>query len=484
MLVAGSKRRLTLGLGAALSLATLLALSAGPVLADPSLGNWTAVSGDSYQINTTSLTLTGPGTSFTGLDDSGIATFTFGTVDIPSGATVSVTGTLPLEIVAQVSFALGGTISGSGVSATDFGNTVGGPLGGPGGGNGGSGGVNAGSGPGGGGASSTGTDGGGGGGFGGAGAAGGVDSSGTGGAGGATYGDVLTQLQGGSGGGGSSASSSPTEGGGGGGAIEIASLTGSITLSTGSVLSANGGSGAEAGQGASGGGSGGGILLEAYSIDNAGAVTVTGGNGGAGQCCGGGGAGGGGEIVAIYNSYAGAGSTTAAGGESYVEINGTASGSSTGTEPDPTGAAGQVLLESPSTTTTVTETPSSPSVGDTATLHASVTAAVGPVPTGSVVFSDSSGTLCTAALTPGVSSSTGSCTYRVRSGNDAVTATFDPTGPDASGTAAVTLSATVPVPTTGASSGELALPLGAAALVLGTLLLLLAGAVDRRRQPV
>ncbi|MGC2191650.1 MAG: hypothetical protein WA751_04895, partial [Candidatus Dormiibacterota bacterium] len=69
-----------------------------------------------------------------------------------------------------------------------------------------------------------------------------------------------------------------------------------------------------------------------------------------------------------------------------------------------------------------------------------------------------------------------------RSGTDQVTATFDPTGPDASGTAAATLGATIPI--TGASSGELPLPLGAAALLLGILLLSLAGFVRRRQQPV
>jgi hypothetical protein len=484
MLAAGSGRRPTLLLLAALSLGTLLALSAGQVLADASLGNWTAVAGDSYVINTTALTLTGPGTSFTGLDDSGIATFTFGTVDIPSGATVSVQGTLPLELVALTSFTLGGTLEGNGASASDGVPSGAGQLGGPGGGNGGNGGLNPGSGPGGGGGASDAANGAGGGGFGGVGAAGGVlNSTGTAGAGGASYGDLLTGLEGGSGGGGSSGTEAPVEGGGGGGAIEIASLTGSITLNSGSVLSVSGGNGALGGEGASGGGSGGGILLEAHTITNDGDLSANGGDGGAGGCCGGGGAGGGGRIVELYNSAGGSGASTVAGGTSYLVVTGSTNGTSSGTEPDPTGDPGQVLLESPATSTSVTETPASPTVGGTETLAALVTASVGPSPSGSVVFSDSSGTLCTATLIPGSSSSTGSCSYRVtRSGADQVTATFDPTGPDAAGTAAATVSATIPIPTTGASSGEVALPLGTAALLLGLLLLSLAGLAGRRQR--
>jgi hypothetical protein len=491
MLIAGSNRRLALGLGAGLSLGTLLALTAGPVLADASLGNWTAVSGDSYSINTSSLTLTGPGTSYLGQDDSGIATFTFGTVDIPSGATVAVTGTLPLEIVAQDSFTLGGTLAGNGISADWWGGTVVATSGGPGGGAGGTGGSSPGAGPGGGGVAGGGTtpeeyNGAGGGGFGGTGAAGGVyGAAGTAGSGGPSYGDLLTQLEGGSGGA-SASPSGPVSGGGGGGGIEIDSPTGTITLSSGSVLSANGGNGALGGNGASGGGSGGGILLEAHTITSDGAVSADGGDGGAGGCCGGGGAGGGGRVVELYNSASGSGTATASGGTSYLISYGSMTGTSTGaSEPDPTGDAGQVLLESPSTSTSVTETPASPTVGETATLGASVTASAGPSPSGSVVFSDSSGTLCTATLTAGSTESTGSCRYRVsKSGADQVTATFDPTGPDASGTAAATVSATVPIPTTGASSGEFALPLGGAALLLGILLLSVAGIVGRRRQSV
>ncbi|MGC1185496.1 MAG: hypothetical protein WBA31_10180, partial [Candidatus Dormiibacterota bacterium] len=139
----GRRGRLALLLGALPLGLALLMLSASPALADPSLGDWNPAAG-SYTINTTTLTLTGPGTSFVGQDDSGIATFTFGTVNIPTGATISASGDLPLELVANSSFTLAGTISGDGVSATEVTATGAGSAGGPGGGNGGPGGLNPG----------------------------------------------------------------------------------------------------------------------------------------------------------------------------------------------------------------------------------------------------------------------------------------------------------------------------------------------------
>jgi hypothetical protein len=270
---------------------------------DPSAG--------SYTVNTSTLTLTGPSTNITGKDVDGIAVFSFHNVSIPVGATITASGSRPLEIAASGSFDLAGTIDGSGTDAAVF--TPGPNPGGPGGGQGGANFSSSGSGPGGGSPGSTDTDGGGGGGFGGAGSAGYADE-GTGGAGGPAYGDLNTSLEGGSGGAGGSSGSDAGGGGGGGGGLELSAS--SLTIATtGSVL-ANGGEGALAGDGASGGGSGGGIILHADSIDVAGTVSADGGQGGAGDCCGDGGGGGGGRIAYQYLTLTAAGSPTVGGGTS------------------------------------------------------------------------------------------------------------------------------------------------------------------------
>lgn len=262
----------------------------------------------SYTINTTNLTLTGPGgTDISGAVVSGVAVFSFNDVSIPSTVTITASGSRPLEIKAAGTFDLGGVIDGSGASNTAFAT---GPFaGGPGGGAGGAESPDAGSGPGAGGGGSTYDDGGGGGGFGGAGAAGATES-GAGGAAGATYGSLSTALQGGSGGGGAS----DVGGGGGGGAIELSATSLSISAS-GSVL-ANGGEGDLGNEGASGGGSGGGILLDANTIDVAGTVSADGGDGGSGGCCGDGGGGGGGRVAYNYVTLTAEGSPTVAGGTS------------------------------------------------------------------------------------------------------------------------------------------------------------------------
>ncbi|MGC1185337.1 MAG: Ig-like domain repeat protein [Candidatus Dormiibacterota bacterium] len=466
----------------------LCLLPLGPLLAraDTSLGDWNPGAG-SYTINTTTLTLTGPGTSYVGQDDSGIATFTFGEVDIPTGATVTVSGTLPLELVATTSFTLAGTISGDGDSAGNFSETPGGSPGGPGGGNGGEGGYDSGAVP----AGAPATSGGGypglnsfsgagGGAFGGIGAAGGYDLTGATGLGGQpTYGDLLTELEGGSGGGGGPEGG---DGGGGGGAIEVQSLTGSLSIAATGQLTADGGNGACGGTGESGGGSGGGILLEAHSYSNDGLVTADGGQGRGGYY-GGGGGGGGGRIVVLYNTLSSTGTTSAAGGLSYVAAG---CGTPAGTQPDPVGGTGQTLFESPTTTTSFTTSPTSPNSGSQATLAATVLAAVGPLPSGTVSFSDAAGTLCTATLSPGSSSSNGSCTYRAgEEGADQITASYDPSGPDASSTDAATVSnqAALPVavPTTGAAPGELTELLGIAALLAGVMVLSLVTAWRPRR---
>lgn len=424
------------------ALGSAAVLLSAPVLADPSLGNWSPAAG-AYTINTTTLQLTGPGTSFTGLDDAGVATFTFGTVDIPTGVTITVSGSLPLALVANTAFTSAGTITGEGESSTDFTSTGTGSPGGPGGGAGGPGGLNAGSGPGVGGAASGSSDGAGGGGFGGVGAAGGAAEGryfdgGTAGLAGAGYGNLLTQLQGGSGGGGATSGGAAVDGGGGGGAIEIVSPTGSITLSTGAVIDVDGG----------------------------------------------GGAGGGGQIAEVYNTLGGTATNTVTGGTSYVRsTSGCCTGSPSSTQPDPTGAVGSIVLISPPTTTTATADTPSPDIGTTETLNATVSTDTIPAPpTGTVVFSDPGGTLCTAVLTVGATSSSGSCTYTLGAADTgAITATFDPSGPYAASTTALAITIGVAIPVAGANPDPLGIVSGAAMLVVGLVLLSLSAVGSRRR---
>lgn len=286
------------------SLATALTLLLAPAAQaatdfDPAAG--------SYTINTTNLTLTGPGTDITGTDVDGVAVFSFKDVSIGGGVTITATGSLPVQIEAAGSFTLAGTIESNGTNATAA--ITGANAGGAGGGAGGSGntaGSSSGNGSTGGKPGTTSTDGAGGGGFGGAGGAGGSNSgAGTGGAGGAAGGSLTTQLQGGSGG----AGGDGVGGGGGGGGIELNAS--SLTISaTGSVL-ANGGNGAAAtAGGGSGGGAGGGILLAANTLDVTGTVHANGGAGGDGGTYGGGGGGGGGRVTEAYQTLT-AGSTTA-----------------------------------------------------------------------------------------------------------------------------------------------------------------------------
>lgn len=328
--------RLSLGFKLSLLATTLLAVSPAAAQAasnfDPTPG--------SYTVNTSALTLTGPGTNITGTNVDGVAVFSFDGVSIPVGATITASGSRPLEIAATGSFDLAGTIDGSGTDAAVF--TPGPNPGGPGGGQGGANDSSSGSGPGGGSPGSTEEDGGGGGGFGGAGSAGYVDG-GTGGAGGPAYGDLNTALQGGSGGAGGSTSSDAAGGGGGGGGIELSAS--SLTIATtGSVL-ANGGEGNEAGDGASGGGSGGGIILHADSIDVSGTVSADGGQGGTGDCCGDGGGGGGGRIAYQYLTLTAAGSPTVGGGTS-----GTSDG--TAHPGDSPGANGVITMAQPASAST------------------------------------------------------------------------------------------------------------------------------------
>ena len=264
--------------------------------------------------NTTTLTLTGPSVSVTGVVQKGVAVFTFGNVTIPTGASIAAMGSRPFELMATGTLVLGGVISSNGISATQ--ETVGPNAGGAGGGAGGTNGSTNGGGPGGGGHSSTEVNGAGGGGFASAGAPGGLDGSGTVGAGGAAYGNLDLALQGGSGGAGGSVTGSPTGGGGGGGAIGLFGST--VVIENTAGIIAVGGSGSGAGDAASGGGSGGGILVHGTTVQLNGVLAAPGGDGGGGGCCGDGGGGSGGRIAIQFKTLSSGSTltTVVAGGSS------------------------------------------------------------------------------------------------------------------------------------------------------------------------
>jgi hypothetical protein len=313
-----------------------------------------------YFVDTTALTLEDTGGPIaTGVNEGGVAVFSFDSIDIPAGAEVFAEGSRPLELRSAGDFTLAGLIEASGFSAENF--TAGPNPGGPGGGTGGTGSPDAGEGPGGGGATSNIEGGGGGGGFGGNGAAGGGAGAGS---GGPSYGDLEAILQGGSGG---SGSANGTEGGGGGGGAVKLTAT-SLSIPSSGELFANGGNGAVGGGGASGGGSGGGILLRAGTINVAGVLSAAGGAGGAGGCCGDGGGGGGGRIVYQYVDLVNPGKASVAGGESGVINNGVPLGHGS-LSPQVTGASG-VITQTPGPTPT---TSSPTAIGLTgATLNGTV----------------------------------------------------------------------------------------------------------------
>lgn len=269
-----------------------------------------------YFADTTALTLEGTGGPIaTGVNEGGVAVFSFDSIEIPAGAEVFAEGSRPLELRSAGAFILAGLIEASGFSAEKM--VPGSNPGGPGGGAGGKDGTEAGSGTGGGGVASNERNGGGGGGFGGVGAAGGVDTlPGPGGAGGAVYGNLDLTLQGGSGGGGGSIGGGAVGGGGGGGAVKLTAS--SLTIPVSGEVLAEGGNGNGGNVGASGGGSGGGILLRAGTIDVKGLISAEGGDGGTGGCCGDGGGGGGGRIAYQFVTLASAGDASVAGGESGV----------------------------------------------------------------------------------------------------------------------------------------------------------------------
>lgn len=261
-----------------------------------------------YTVDTTALTLTGPGTSIAGTDQGGVAVFSFDNVSIAPTVLLEVEGSRPFKLLAGGELVVAGAIEASGFSASA---QEAGPVpGGPGGGAGGVDGADAGAGPGGGGVSPIERNGGGGGGFGGAGARGGIDEGDLSGLGGPAYGDLNTVLQGGSGGSGAS----NVGGGGGGGAVALFGAT--VRILPGAEVRADGGNGGEGGTGASGGGSGGGILLRGVNLLVDGLLSARGGDGGEGGCCGNGGGGGGGRIALQYQALAMAGTADVSGGQS------------------------------------------------------------------------------------------------------------------------------------------------------------------------
>jgi len=224
------------------------------------------------------------------IPDSGV--FNFGTINIPSGVTVTFTknsANTPVTILAIGDVMINGTINVNGSN----GSYIVGGVGGPGGFDGGVGGTTnqvgkRGAGPGSGGGGSPYSNasycaaGGGGGGFATSGGVGGGQCV-SGGGGGVSYGNErILPLIGGSGGGGGGGSNTYVAGagGGGGGAILIAS-SGTITVN--GSITANGGSGAlgdNNGYGGGGGGGGGGaIRLIANTLSGNGTISASGGSG-------------------------------------------------------------------------------------------------------------------------------------------------------------------------------------------------------------
>jgi hypothetical protein len=240
--------------------------------------------GGPFLINTSSIPqLTGgnpPITPIAGVVTPGnIAVFTFDSISIPSGASISVGGSRPVALLSQTTvLMLGriGVVAAGGAGADGVGSDAGGGAGG--------------------GGAANGVGGGGGGGFGGVGGAG----AGTGaGVGGIVYGNLQTLLQGGSGGGGGEGG----PGGDGGGAIELGAadqmlLAGELRAD-GAPSPTNNFFDPTVG---GGGGSGGGILIHAPSLIVDGVLSAVGGEGGLSGFSapgGGGGGGGGGRVVIL-----------------------------------------------------------------------------------------------------------------------------------------------------------------------------------------
>ncbi len=275
--------------------ASACVVGTGIVLAPPASAADLVLGSGAFTVDTTALTLTGPSVSVHGVNSHGVAVFAFHTITIPSGASITASGSRPFELKASGALVLAGTIASDGVDAST--GMASPNPGGAGGGAGGTNGTTAGAGPGGSGAPSNTNSGGGGGGFGARGARGAAVSGGTGGTAGSQYGDLNVKLQGGSGGSGGS----NVGGGGGGGAVGLFGST--VTVAATGVITASGGSGNGGSFGGSGGGSGGGILIHGNSVQLDGVLVASGGSGGGGGSYGDGGGGAGGRIAVQYKSF-------------------------------------------------------------------------------------------------------------------------------------------------------------------------------------
>lgn len=220
-------------------------------------------------------------------------TYNFTSFTINPGVTVSVTGTIPLEIFCQGNMVINGTLTANGGNGTNgITNAAAGTggIGVAGGGNGGNGSysssvgevpANDGANTGGVGTLGAGWSGGGGAGY----AAAGQSTGGsTGGFGGPAYGTSnLSTLTSGSGGGGGSGGYNCGGGGGGAGGGIIFIHSTAVSIGAGGMISSNGGNGGSDGSGNCGGGgagSGGTIWIESPTITNNGTISTTGGTGG------------------------------------------------------------------------------------------------------------------------------------------------------------------------------------------------------------
>jgi hypothetical protein len=249
--------------------------------ADSASGTAPLTLGGTVTIDTTGLTISGitlaPGDSFDARPQLGggpeLAVLHLGSLVVSAGASVRITGSRPLVIVADGPVTVDGKLDAGGHGATS-----------------GAGAATTGAGTAGSHGSNDSDTGGGGGGFGTNGADGGAITGCTValGVAGRMYGDgPITQLVGGSAGGSSSGTSCPVDApGGGGGALQITSGTMISIGATGAVLAGGGGGSGGTDCGASdvnsgpGGGSGGAIVLQAPAIANAGVVAANGGAGG------------------------------------------------------------------------------------------------------------------------------------------------------------------------------------------------------------
>ncbi len=376
--------------------------------------------------------------------------YNFTTFNINAGVTVSVTGTVPLEVYCTGAVTINGVLAangGNGTPGVTFSAAGTGGIGVAGGGNGGNGtystslgGMQASPGVGAGGVGNEGNawSGGGGAGYSAVGQASGNPSGGF---AGPSYGNSsITPFVAGSGGGGGSGGFSCGSGGGGagGGAIMIQSAA-SITIGVGGAVQCNGGNGGSDGGGncgGGGGGSGGSIRLGSPSISNSGAISATGGIGGGSNVPG--------------NPYYGVGGNGAPG---RVRMDGTYSGNGT---VNPTFVPGPVLTATSTSTSascfnnnngSATVTPSNGTApytymwsngGNTATItnlapgnySVTVTDAAGCTTTSSVVVTSPSAITATAVAQPAscFGGCNGSATVSPSGGTPGYTYSWAPSG--------------------------------------------------------